>query len=190
MTSVDAYLARVRRGMRGMDPRVREDILKELRSHLAESTAANGGNVGLAVAGMGEPGKVGREHKSLYGYGLAYKVAFLAVAVALAIPSVPVLGVTEEAIAPYSLSLPVLGALMAWLLWTGAKAGARVGLYGGIAACVARLVTFDALVLVQPGAFAVAGGLVLFIVASLALIPLAWIPGTARKAWRGPRAEL
>ena len=190
MTSVDAYLARVRRGMRGMDRRVREDILKELRGHLAESTAANSGNVGLAVAGMGEPEKVGREYKSLYGYGLAYKVAFLAVAVAIAIPSVPVLGVTEEAIAPYSLSLPVLAALMAWLLWTGARAGSWVGLYAGIAACAARLITLGAVALIQPGAFAVAGGLVLFIVASLSLIPLAWIPGTARTAWRGPRAEL
>lgn len=190
MTSVDEYLARARRGMRGMDRRVREDILKELRSHLAESTAANGGNVGLAVAGMGEPGKVGREHKSLYGYGLAYKVAFLAVAVALAIPSVPVLGVTEEAIAPYSLSLPVLGALVAWLLWTGARAGAWVGLYAGIAGCAARLITFGAVALIQPGASAIGGGLALYLVASLSLISLGWLPGTARKAWRGPRAEL
>ncbi|MGQ0798081.1 MAG: hypothetical protein ACT4OI_09520 [Methanobacteriota archaeon] len=44
--------------------------------------------------------------------------------------------------------------------------------------------------LVQPGASAVGEGLALFVAASLALIPLGWLPGTARTSWRGPRAEL
>src|SRR3989442_2610991 len=44
MTPPEEYLEQVRRAMSGMEPRVRDDILRELRSHIAESTAANGGN--------------------------------------------------------------------------------------------------------------------------------------------------
>src|SRR3989442_219253 len=45
MTPPEEYLEQVRRAMSGMEPRVRDDILLELRSHIAESTAANGGKV-------------------------------------------------------------------------------------------------------------------------------------------------
>jgi len=190
MTSVDDYLARVRGAMRGMDPSVREDILKELRAHLAESTAANGGNIGVALAGMGDPKVVGREYKRLYGYGLVVKALSLTVSVALAIPTVPVLRVTEASIAPYSLSLLFLGGLAAWLLWTGARAGARVGLMAGIAACVARLVAVGAVGFLQPGASAVPEGLALFLGVSLGLVLLGWLPGTAKKVWQPPRPEL
>src|SRR5690348_3660473 len=44
MTAPDEYLNEVRSAMAGMEPKVRDDILLELRSHIAESTAANGGN--------------------------------------------------------------------------------------------------------------------------------------------------
>src|SRR2546428_2636742 len=43
MTAPDEYLDEVRHAMAGMEPKVRDDILLELRSHIAESTAANGG---------------------------------------------------------------------------------------------------------------------------------------------------
>ena len=52
MTPPDAYLEQVRRAMSGMEPGVRDDILRELRSHIAESTAANGGNVNASLAAV------------------------------------------------------------------------------------------------------------------------------------------
>jgi len=51
MTPPDEYLEQVRRAMSGMEPRVRDDILLELRSHIAESTAANGGNLNASLCG-------------------------------------------------------------------------------------------------------------------------------------------
>ena len=39
MTAADEYLARVSRGLAGMDRRVRADVLRELRSHLADAAA-------------------------------------------------------------------------------------------------------------------------------------------------------
>ena len=43
MTDIEAYLGEVHRRLAGMDPKVQRDILRELRSHLGDSVAANGG---------------------------------------------------------------------------------------------------------------------------------------------------
>src|SRR3970040_2596882 len=60
MTSVDAYVEHVRRGLAGMDAGVRHDIVRELRSHLVDSVAANGGDANAAVASLGDPVVVAR----------------------------------------------------------------------------------------------------------------------------------
>src|SRR5436309_3955346 len=90
MTPSEEYLGRVRRAMAGMEPAVRDDILRELRSHIAESTAANGGNPTAAFAGLGSPGEVGRHYRAIYGYGRLYRTLFAVIAFLLAVPSVPV----------------------------------------------------------------------------------------------------
>jgi len=190
MTPIDAYVANVKRHMVGMDPRVREDILRELRSHIQESTAANGGDMTKALARMGSPSQVGRESRELYGYGRIFQMLFLAVAGAAAIPTVPVLGVLEEGLAPYSLSLPFLAVLVAWLLWVGFRAGSTVGLLAGLTACVTRLVVLGGVALLQPGAVFLGPGVGAFVAVSAFLIVLGWLPGTAKKAWSGPKAEL
>jgi len=50
MNPADEYASRVRRAMVGMDTRVREDIVRELRAHLADSTASAGGDDRVAIA--------------------------------------------------------------------------------------------------------------------------------------------
>src|SRR5947209_7787828 len=79
MTPSEEYLGRVRRGMAGMEPGVRDDILRELRSHIAESTAASGGNVGSSLTALGSPEEAGRRYRDLYGYGRAFKGLFTAI---------------------------------------------------------------------------------------------------------------
>jgi len=190
MTTADDYLSRVRRAMAGMDPSVREDILRELQSHIAESSTAAGGSVDAALARLGPPEEVGRGYRQVYGYGRAVKIGFVIAGILLAIPTVPVLGITEEAFAPYGLSTLFLVALIALLLWMSAVAGSRVGLYTGAAAAGARTVAFGLVALTQPGATAALGGLALFLIISVLLPVLGWLPGTAKKAWRGPRVEL
>src|SRR3989442_9412201 len=76
MTPPDEYLEQVRRAMSGMEPRVRDDILRELRSHIAESTTANGGNVKASLAAGGAAGGGGRHYRELYGDGRSYKMLF------------------------------------------------------------------------------------------------------------------
>src|SRR2546422_2564865 len=63
MTAPDEYLGQVRHAMAGMEPKVRDDILLELRSHIAESSAANGGNVNASLGSIGSPREGGRPQR-------------------------------------------------------------------------------------------------------------------------------
>lgn len=190
MTPQDEYLDQVRRAMGGMEPSVRDDILRELRSHISESMAANGGNASASLTGIGSPAEVGRHYREVYGYGRLYKILFAALAFLLAIPSVPVLTIGTESLFPYALSILGLIVVAGWILWVSVAAGSRAGLLAGVAAMVARFVGFGLAAATQPGAVTSPGGLGLLVVISLMLVILGWIPGTAKKAWSGPRAEL
>jgi HAAS domain-containing protein len=190
MTSADAYLAEVRRSMAGMDPRVRDDILRELRSHVVEASAANGGDSTRAIAGMGSAREVGRTYRKLYGYGPGFQGLFVALAAVLALFSVPVLFYGDTGAFPLLLSLPVLVILLGWLLWVSVAAGARVGLYAGVVSFAVRIVAALAVDLTTAGASTMPGGLLFFILSSVLLVLVAWLPGTAKKVWSAPTAEL
>ncbi len=190
MTPQDDYLDRVRRAMAGMEPSVRDDIVRELRSHLADSTAANGGNANTAIAALGSPAEVGRHYRSLYGYGRAYRLMFAIIAFLVAIPSVPVLAVGDQGAFPYGLSVLFLVVAAAWILWVSVAAGSRAGIVAGIAAFVARILAFGIAAATQPGAVSTSGGVLLLGVASGTLVLLGWLPGTAKQVWSGPKAEL
>ena len=49
---------------------------------------------------------------------------------------------------------------------------------------------FGVVALSESGAITSSGGLGLLIAVSFLSVLLGWIPGTAKKAWSGPRAEL
>lgn len=189
MTEVESYLVQVRRKMRGMDPHVREDILRELNSHLAES-AANGADMRRALADLGPPDRVGREYRKVYGYGGAFKILFAAVAVLLAIPSSPVLQVTSEFPLPNALAVPFLVALIAWLLWVSVEAGSKAGLLAGVAAFVARIGVEVWLAATPPYPTPAPDGRLLFAAAGILLVLVGWLPGTAKKAWSRPSGDL
>lgn len=190
MSGVDAYLAQVRSSMLGMEPQVRNDILKELASHVSESAAARGGDVGSALAELGPPTRLGREYRQVYGFGRAFVLLFAAVAFLLAIPSSPVLEVTQEFPIPNALALPLLLVLVAWLLWVSVAAGARAGLLAGIAAFLGRIAVEVWLVATPPNPAPTASGLGLFLLAGAILVLLGWLPGTAKKAWSKPSGDL
>src|SRR5712692_1016521 len=190
MTAPDEYLDEVRRAMAGMEPKVRDDILLELRSHIAESAAANGGNMNASLLAVGSAEEVGRHYRELYGYGRSYKILFAAIAFFLAVPSVPVLAVGPESLFPYALSIVFLVITAVWILWVSAVAGSRAGLLAGITAMVSRFAAFGVAAVTLAGAETSETGLGLLIAISVMLVLLGWVPGTAKKAWSEPRAEL
>lgn len=192
---VDEYLGQVRGAMRGMDPRVRDDILRELRSHVSEAAAANGGDLMHAIAAMGPAPQVGREYRALYGYGRGYQILFVIVAAILSALTVPVLqgsapssGIVSYA--PNLASFPFLVLLVLWLLWVSAAAGSRAGLYAGLGAFAGRLAMAAALILTPSGGIVTADGVMLLVLSSALLVLLGLIPGTAKKVWSKPQAEL
>ncbi len=189
MTEVDEFLARVQASMGGMEPRVRDDILRELASHVSEG-AARGNDPQTALAAMGDPRRIGREYRALYGYGRVFVLLFAAVAFLLAIPSAPVLQVTQEFPIPNLLAVPCLIALVAWLLWVSVAAGSRAGLLAGIAAFVGRLLLEVALIVTPPNPSPTLGGLGLFVVVGILIVLLGWLPGTAKKVWSTPAGNL
>lgn len=190
MTEIDDYLARVRASMIGMEPRVRDDILRELASHLSEAAAAHGNQPRSALAEMGDPAATGREYRRVYGYGRAFVLLFGAVAFLIALPSAPILEVTGEFPIPNVLALPCLVLLVAWLLWVSVAAGSRAGLLAGVAALLGRVAIEIALVATPPNPSPTAAGLGLFLVAGLLLVLIAWLPGTAKQAWSKPSGNL
>lgn len=190
MTSGDAYLAEVRRAMAGMAPVVRDDILRELRGHITESMAANGGDMDASLVALGPAREVGRRHRDLYGYGASYKILFAGIAFALAVPSVPVLAAGPESLFPFALSIIFVVVAAAWILWVSLSAGSRAGVASGIAGMTGRLLGFGIAAATQAGAVTSPAGLGLFFVVSAMFVLLGWIPGTAKKAWSRPEPSL
>jgi hypothetical protein len=190
VTAEEEYLNQVRRAMVGMAGPVRDDILRELRGHIVDSSAANGGNVSASLVALGSPRTVGRHYRELYGYGTGYKFLFAAIAFLLAAPSVPVLLVGPVTTFPFTLSIVFVLLASAWILWVGVVAGSRAGLLVGVAGLAGRLVAFGVAILIEPDAITTAGGLALLSAVSALFVVLGWIPGTAREAWSGPHAEL
>src|SRR5256885_7387552 len=179
MTPPDAYLEQVRRAMSGMEPEVGDDILRELRSHIAESTAAYGGNVDASLEAVGSAEEVGRHYRELYGYGRAYKILFAAIASFLAFLSVPVLAAGAESLFPYALSIVFLVIAAAWILWVSVAAGSPAGLLAGLGAMASRFVAFGISAGARSGAPTRASGVVLFVSGSPPLLVVAPRSGTA-----------
>ncbi|HTD81207.1 MAG TPA: hypothetical protein VK723_03545 [Thermoplasmata archaeon] len=191
MMSVDAYLRQVQRGLGGMDPHVREDILKELRSHLADSLSANGGNVSAATDALGDPVSVARRYRELYGYSSSYRLLFYAVAGVVGILTVPVLVAGEESVFPYFLSSIFVASEFVFLIWISVMAGNRAGLLAGVWGVLGRMAGLGVAIAANRESFLItADGLGAFLLVCLLFLFVGWIPGKARQAWQRPGAEL
>ena len=190
MTAADAYLADVRRSMAGMDASIRDDILRELQGHIAESAAANGGNLEASLAALGPAHEVGRHYREVYGYGKGYRILFAAVAFLLAVFSVPVVIVGTDTSFPFALSLVFVVGTAMWILWVSVAAGSRAGMLTGAAGLAGRLITFAAVAATEPAAIVNPAGLGLLVAVSILFVFLGAIPGTAKQAWSAPKIDL
>jgi len=188
----DAYLRAVSSRLTGMDSKVKSDIVRELRAHVADLVRANGGNVQAAMMGLEPPAEVAKRYKQLYGYGTPFKVLFLIIAAALAVPTLPVLQIRgEEVMLPVLISLIFLSVLIVLLIMVAVKAGRNVGLLSGLAACFTRLCIFGLLILAGGQDIVLeSGGALLLVVVSILLVFIGLIPGEAKARWAGPKGEI
>ncbi len=61
---IDSYLARLRAALRGMPEPEIDDILREIRSHIAELTAAEGSDVEAAIRSLGDPVDLAKTYRA------------------------------------------------------------------------------------------------------------------------------
>ena len=178
MTSADAYLERVARGMTGLDRRLREDVLKELRAHLADAVAADGE---AAIASMDPPEAVAARYRDLYGYGATFRAIFVLAAALVAAFTLPIFVSSFGVLGALVVADVFLLVLAAYLILVGVRAGPQTGALAGIAAFVVRLAVVLAY---EPAAIHVipdASGWVTFLVVSAALIAIGFLPGPVKE---------
>ena len=61
---IDGFLARLRAALRGMPEREIDDILREIRSHIAELSEAEGGDVDAAIRSLGDPVDLAKTYRA------------------------------------------------------------------------------------------------------------------------------
>ena len=180
MNETEAYLAQVSSAMRGLDRQVREDVLMELKSHLADAVADGGESA--VVANLEAPGAIARRYRELYGYGKPFQALFILIAAGLAVLTVPLFGLVEPVAS--TVSLLVLIVLAAYLILAAMRAGSSVGLLAGLAAGMTRIVTLAAAqIAIESAPVTDARGWTLFLVLSVMLVVLGYVPGRAKEKW-------
>jgi len=192
MNGEQAYLNEVSRRLTGMDPKVKSDIVMELRAHIADLVRMKGGDINAVLVSLEPPVDVARRYKQLYGYSSLFKALFVILAGVLAVPTLPVLQIKgEEVMIPVLISLIFLSVLAILLVFVALQAGRTVGLVAGLVACFTRLGLFG--ILVGAGGENVivqAGGASLLVAVSLLLVLLGYIPGEAKARWTKPSGEI
>ena len=180
MNATEKYLTAVSSSMRGIDRRIREDVLRELKAHLADAVA-DGGESSVA-ANLETPGAIARRYRDLYGYGKPFQAILFLIAVGLAVLTVPLFGLAEPAAS--AVSLLVLAGLAAYLIMVALRAGSSVGLVVGVAAGVARVLTLAAAQVASDVAPVTdLLGWLLFLALSGLLVVLGYVPGRAKEKW-------
>src|SRR5207247_11230076 len=96
---------------------VNQGIVTERKGHIAESSAANGGNMRASLAARGSAREVGHRYREMYGYGTLFEILFSAIAIVLGILSLPALLIGTDGAFPLLLSLVFVIAASAWILW-------------------------------------------------------------------------
>lgn len=180
MSAMDAYLKAVAGAMRGVDRQIREDVLRELKAHLADAVADGGESA--VVANLEAPRVIARRYTDLYGYGAPFRAMFVLIAAGLAVLTVPLFGLAEPAASGASFVLLV--SLVAYLMFAAMRGGSSVGLLAGLAACFARILTLAAAqIATEIAPVTDARGWTLFVAVSALLVVLGYVPGRAKEKW-------
>ena len=103
----------------------------------------------------------------------------------------PVLFIGQAGIFPFFVSAFFLSIEFIFLIWVSTAAGNRAGLLAGVTAAVGRFAGFGIAVAINRDTGLITpDGLAAFLLVSLLLIFVGWIPGKAKQAWARPPPEL
>jgi hypothetical protein len=143
---VESYLAEIERKLFWMNRKTREDILREIRSHLSDRIAA-GESPGDVILSFGPADTIAKEYLRIYGFGAGFVFVFGILAIVLSIFTVPG---TVDIASDYSgmdwVSLVFLLMTILLVLFTAYKGGRKAGVIAGLLGCATRFVVLGLLV--------------------------------------------
>jgi hypothetical protein len=184
---MEQYLSSVKLWMFGMPRKAKKGIIGELRAHIIDSSNAQGGpaSIGYVVSHMESPRKTAKRYKQIYGYGLPLKILFVIITIFLSIWTVPV----WEVVNPSFSTTFVFLLLIIFLFFVGSRAGKRMALVTGFSALFTRFIILG-LIAAALGENAVVqgGGVFVFLLSSVFLILVAYLPARTIEKWEEKRA--
>jgi hypothetical protein len=185
--AMERYLSGVKLWMFGMPRKAKKGVVGELRAHIIDSANAQGGPaaIGYVVSQMESPRKTAKRYKQIYGYGLPLKILFVVITIFLSIWTVPVWEIVNPA---FSTTLVFL-LLIIFLFFVGSRAGKRMALTVGISALLTRFIILGliAAALGENGIIQ-GGGVFVFLLSSILLILVAYLPARTIEKWEEKRA--
>lgn len=173
---IDGYISTLDKKMFWMSREVRNDIVKEVRSHLYERVAS-GESPADAIKSFGPADSVAKEYLRIYGFGFGFVLVFSTLTLILSILTVPgVVSISPDYFGMDWLALVFLVLTILLVLFIAYKGGRVAGVTAGAVACVTRFIVLGVLVstgtvIAQDGAF----GMIGFTVISLMLPMIGYI---------------
>lgn len=135
---LDRYLSQVSRHLLGLSPKLREDVILELRSHILSQSEAEGAGVESIIERMGSPKETARSYIQLYGYGAGMKVLAALGAAALAFLTLPFALASPSFLGTAAVSSTALVLLIVFLIVVGARLSGGAALAAGATASAVR----------------------------------------------------
>ncbi len=185
--AMERYLSGVKRWMFGMPRKAKKGIVSELRAHIIDSANAQGGPAMIEpiVGQMESPRKTAKRYKQIYGYGLPLKILFVLITIFLSIWTLPV----WEIVNPDFSTTFVFLILIVFLFFVGSRAGKRMALTVGISALLTRFILLGLLAAaLGENGIIQGGGVFVFLLASIFLILVAYLPARTIEKWEEKRA--
>jgi len=147
INAIDDYLTSLNRRLFWMDHRRRQDVIKEVRSHLLER-ADSGEDSQDVIAAFGTPAEVARSYMRVYGFGVTFLSILVVFGALLAFFTVPAIYQrTDDLLEVTWTSLGFLAVAIILIIVTSLKGGKRAGVVVGASECGVRFIVLGMMLL-------------------------------------------
>lgn len=143
---IDSYLSTLDKKMFWMSRKVRNDIVKEIRSHLYERVES-GESPADVITSFGPADSVAKEYLRIYGFGPGFVLVFSTLTLILSIFTVPgVVSISPDYFGMDWVALVFLVLTILFVLFIAYKGGRKAGIISGAVACITRFIVLGVLV--------------------------------------------
>ncbi len=186
MKALERFLSQINLHLIGMGSKVKQGIIAELRAHILDSAEelgdVNEANVTAILKKMDSPKKIAHDYKKIYGYAASFKILFIIIAGVIAYLTLPVILTVQNSGTIAAVFLPVL---VIYLVVISLKAGKMVGLACGVVSMISRFAVLSlSYSLYQKDIVLDSIAITIFIITSVVLVLIGYLPGETKEKWR------